>query len=118
MLFFLGRLGYVLTKLKSNGRWVCDVVFLDSLLEDGESHHCESVGAEEGLKYSELKEELKKEYGIYLPNIDELVLLGKNSGGEVYNAPPNIYWGEDVLNNTFKFLGFYNSRDKLKPLEK
>lgn len=118
MLYLLGKLGCVVTQLKSNGRWVCDVVFLDWLLDDNGTHHCESIGGEKGLKFPELKKQVKREYGIQIPTISKLKCFGKNTGGKVYNVPPNHYTGSDLIENTFEFLGIYHLDGSYDPIDR
>ena len=45
------------------------------------------------------------QFGLQLPNAEDLVLVGRNGAGKVYTARNNRYLGEDLLNNTYMFLG-------------
>lgn len=98
--------GFTVTKLNFSGKWMCDIVFNDFACKPNGAHVSSSAfGWKGNYNYTELKKCVFDIFGLELPNVADLVYLGRSRGGKVYTSSTNKYLGADLLNNTFRFLG-------------
>lgn len=98
--------GFTVTKFDATGKWMCDIVFTDNArLPDGRHISNSAPGWQGTFGYKELKAYVKMQFGLQLPNAEDLVLVGRNGAGKVYTSRSNRYLGDDLLNNTYMFLG-------------
>lgn len=98
--------GFTVTKLESNGKWMSDIIFGPMTMDvDGRRVYSSAPGTDGKYNYKELKKYIFETYGIRLPNENELVYVGKSTGGKVYTTSYNNYLGSDLLNNTYRFIG-------------
>lgn len=96
--------GITVTKL-DNGKWMSDIIFSASTKAiDGRRVYSSAPGNRGEYNYKELRSYLREIYGIELPNQVDLIYVGKNGAGKVYTTPTNTYLGEDLLNNTYRFI--------------
>ena len=96
--------GITVTKLE-NGKWMADILFGPlTITTDGKKLTSAAPGWRGEYTYPELRNHLRERYDIGLPLQEYLIYVGKSCAGTVYTPPYNTYLGEDLLNNTYRFI--------------